>query len=70
VQRLSGKRPLETGRAGGIGSAIARRLATDCATVAVLDLEQAQATKVLPAPQIDIACDVSLVTLNGGSYSS
>jgi NAD(P)-dependent dehydrogenase (short-subunit alcohol dehydrogenase family) len=70
VQRLSGKSAVVTGRARGIGAAIARRLATEGTTVAVPDCDQAQAARMLPAPHINAACDVSLVACNGGSYFS
>lgn len=58
MERLKGKRAVVTGGAQGIGAAIARRLAAEGATVAVLDLDESAADKVLPAPHIGIACDV------------
>jgi 3-oxoacyl-[acyl-carrier protein] reductase len=58
MERLKGKRAVVTGGAQGIGAAIARRLAAEGATVAVLDLDAAAAGSVLPAPHVGIACDV------------
>ena len=57
--RLDGKRAVVTGGAQGIGAAIARRLAAEGATVAVLDLDAARAGEVLGAPHPGIACDVA-----------
>lgn len=59
MRRLEGKRAVVTGGAQGIGAAIARRLADEGATVAVLDLSAERACDVLPAPHIGVACDVS-----------
>lgn len=58
MERLKGKRAVVTGGAQGIGAAIARRLAVEGATVAVLDLDSDAAGRVLPSPHIGIACDV------------
>lgn len=57
--RVKGKRAVVTGGAQGIGAAIAQRLAAEGATVAILDLNAEAAGKVLPAPHIGVACDVS-----------
>ncbi|MBS0474233.1 MAG: SDR family oxidoreductase [Proteobacteria bacterium] len=57
--RLDGKRAVVTGGAQGIGAAIARRLAAEGATVAILDLAGDKAEAVLGAPHIGVACDVS-----------
>lgn len=57
--RLAGKRAVVTGGAQGIGEAIARRLAAEGATIAILDLDQARAAAVLGPPHIGVACDVS-----------
>lgn len=59
MMRLDGKRAVVTGGAQGIGAAIARRLAAEGATVAVLDLDAARAGEVLGAPHPGIACDVA-----------
>lgn len=59
MNRLQGKRAVVTGGAQGIGAAIARRLAAEGATVAVLDLSEDSAAAVLAAPHIGVACDVS-----------
>jgi len=59
LQRLNGKRAVVTGGAQGIGAAIARRLAAEGATVAILDLEAEAASAVLPAPHVGVACDVT-----------
>jgi 3-oxoacyl-[acyl-carrier protein] reductase len=59
LNRLAGRRAVVTGAAQGIGAAIAMRLAAEGATVALLDLDAAKASAVLPAPHIGIACDVS-----------
>ena len=59
MMRLDGKRAVVTGGAQGIGAAIARRLAAEGATVAVLDLDAARAGDVLGAPHPGFACDVS-----------
>ncbi|MBH1997599.1 MAG: SDR family oxidoreductase [Sphingomonadaceae bacterium] len=58
MERLKGKRAVVTGGAQGIGAAIARRLAVEGATVAILDLDATAASAVLPAPHVGIACDV------------
>lgn len=58
MERLKGKRAVVTGGAQGIGAAIARRLAAEGATLAVLDLDAEKAGAVLPAPHVGIACDV------------
>ncbi|AXU21246.1 3-oxoacyl-ACP reductase (plasmid) [Novosphingobium sp. THN1] len=59
MNRLEGRRAVVTGGAQGIGAAIARRLAEEGATVAVLDLTAQKAGEVLPTPHIGVACDVS-----------
>jgi len=59
MDRLKGKRAVVTGGAQGIGAAIARRLATEGAIVAVLDLDAGAASAVLPTPHVGIACDVT-----------
>jgi 3-oxoacyl-[acyl-carrier protein] reductase len=59
MTRLAGKRAVVTGGAQGIGAAIARRLADEGATVAVLDLDAAKAGAVLDGPHRGFACDVS-----------
>jgi len=56
---MKGKRAVITGGASGIGAAIARRLAAEGATVAVLDMNAEGAAAVLPAPHIGIGCDVT-----------
>lgn len=57
--RLEGKRAVVTGGAQGIGAAIAGRLASEGAAVAVLDLDGVKAAALLPAPHIGVACDVA-----------
>ena len=57
--RLKGKRAVVTGGAQGIGAAIARRLAAEGATVAVLDLNGEGAAALLPAPHFGLACDLT-----------
>jgi len=57
--RLEGKRAVVTGGAQGIGAAIAGRLASEGAAVAVLDLDGSKAAELLPAPHIGVACDVA-----------
>lgn len=59
MERLKGKRAVVTGGAQGIGAAIARRLAAEGALVAVLDLNEAAAGAVLPAPHVGIVCNVA-----------
>lgn len=59
MKRMDGKRAVVTGAAQGIGAAIARRLAEEGAIVALLDLNGDAAGKVLPAPHVGIACDVT-----------
>ncbi|WP_313801409.1 SDR family oxidoreductase [Sphingobium sp.] len=59
MERLKGKRAVVTGGAQGIGAAIARRLASEGARVAVLDLNGEGAAALLPAPHIGLACDVA-----------
>ena len=59
MRRVEGKRAVVTGGAQGIGAAIARRLAAEGATVALLDLSAEAAGAVLPAPHLGIACDVT-----------
>lgn len=61
-ERLTGRRAVVTGGAQGIGAAIARRLAAEGATVAVLDINVEAAGKVLAAPHIAIGCDISDTT--------
>lgn len=56
---LEGRRAVVTGGAQGIGSAIALRLASEGAIVAVLDLDGNKAAALLPAPHIGVACDVA-----------
>ena len=45
---LAGKRALVTGAARGIGAAIAARLASDAARVALVDIEQAVPAQHFP----------------------
>lgn len=59
MRRLQGKRAVVTGAAQGIGAAIARRLAEEGATVALLDLDADKAGAVLGTPHFGLACDVS-----------
>lgn len=59
MERLQGKRAVVTGGAQGIGAAIARRLAAEGATVAVLDINGEGASALLPAPHFGLACDIS-----------
>lgn len=59
MERLTGLRAAVTGGAQGIGEAIAKRLAAEGARVAVLDLNGEGAARVLPAPHIGLACDVT-----------
>jgi 3-oxoacyl-[acyl-carrier protein] reductase len=59
IDRLKGRRVVVTGGAQGIGAAIARRLASEGARVAVLDLDAKKAAKLLGDPHIGVACDVA-----------
>jgi len=59
MTRLTGKRAVVTGGAQGIGAAIARRLASEGARVAVLDLDAAKAAAALGDPHSGFACDVA-----------
>jgi len=69
VRRLSGKR-IVPGGTRGIGAAVVRRAGTEGETVAALGLDLIQATKALPAPHTDSACDVSLITTKRGANFS
>lgn len=56
---LSGKRAVVTGAAGGIGAAVARRLAAEGARVALLDVADASAAAAAAGPgALAIRCDV------------
>jgi 2-dehydro-3-deoxy-L-rhamnonate dehydrogenase (NAD+) len=56
---LSGKRAVVTGAAGGIGAAVARRLAAEGARVALLDVADASAAAAEAGPDaLAVACDV------------
>lgn len=60
--RLAGKTALVTGAAGGIGLAIAHRLATDGARVAIADLRAERLTdalKQLPGAGVSLVADIS-----------
>jgi len=59
MRGIEGKRAVVTGAAQGIGAAIAQRLASEGARVAILDLQAGPAMALLPAPHIGLACDVS-----------
>ncbi|MEI2809468.1 MAG: 3-oxoacyl-ACP reductase FabG [Nocardioides sp.] len=62
MPRFADKIALVTGAARGIGFAIATRLAAEGATIAVVDLDQAQAddaAKRLGAGAVGIGCDVA-----------
>ena len=52
---LAGKRALVTGAARGIGAAIAARLASDAARVALVDIEQAEPSSGSIAIQTDVS---------------
>jgi len=60
--RYDGRTAIVTGAARGIGAGIAQRLASEGATVAVLDLDQAAAEETaagLGSGALGLACDVS-----------
>ena len=60
---LTGKLAIVTGAARGIGAGIARVMASQGARVAVLDLDGAEAEKMvagLPVPGMALACDVAV----------
>jgi NAD(P)-dependent dehydrogenase (short-subunit alcohol dehydrogenase family) len=62
LRGLSGKTVIVTGAAGGIGSAVARRLSDEGAGVAVVDLDGDAAERVareLPGNAIAVSADVS-----------
>jgi len=60
-QRLTGRRILITGGAGGIGAAAARRLAAEGAAVAILDLDTGAAERLAAelGNAAAVACDVT-----------
>ncbi|MCB1846239.1 MAG: SDR family oxidoreductase [Halieaceae bacterium] len=62
MKGIEGKRVVVTGGAQGIGAAVAQRLASDGARVAVLDLQAGPAGALLSPPHIGLACDVSDTT--------
>ncbi|NKY31949.1 SDR family oxidoreductase [Nocardia speluncae] len=61
VKRLTGRRILITGGAGGIGAAAARRLSAEGAAVAILDLDTDAAKSLVPelGNAVAVECDVT-----------
>jgi 2-dehydro-3-deoxy-L-rhamnonate dehydrogenase (NAD+) len=70
-QELAGKRAVVTGAAGGIGAAVARRLAAEGARVALLDVaDAAPAAAAMPPGALALRCDVRCASEVAAAVSS
>ena len=65
MQRLAERVSIITGGASGIGAAMARKLASECAIIVIADLDIARARDVPASIEGDMPVTGQLITVDG-----